>query len=281
MTKVRPDGWFRFAPGRSRKAGRVEKLSLATVSGVVFTLCIATAIASAAPILTTLHSFDGTNGRNPYADGLVQGTDGNFYGTTFNGGANGHGTMFKITPGGILTTLHSFHGTDGNGTSPQARLVQGTDGNFYGTTSIGGGHNKGTVFKITPGGTLTTLHRFHGTDGSYPYAGLVQGTDGNFYGTTLIGGANLNDGTVYSLSAGLGPFVETRPVCGKVGAAVIILGYNLIGTTDVSFNGTAAAFTVVSSTEITTTVPDGATTGKVEVTTPSGTLTSNVNFHVR
>jgi large repetitive protein len=107
----------------------------------------------------------------------------------------------------------------------------------------------------------------------------VQATDGNFYGTTSIGGT-YNDGTVFSLSVGLRPFVETRPTSGEAGAAVIILGNNLTGATGVSFNGTAAAFTVVSSTKIITTVPDGATTGQVEVTTPSGTLTSNVSFNV-
>jgi uncharacterized repeat protein (TIGR03803 family) len=86
---------------------------------------------------------------------------------------------------------------------------------------------------------------------------LVQGIDGNFYGTTA-GGGTYGDGTVFSLPVGLGPFVETLPTSGKVGAAVTILGNNLTGSTGVSFNGTAAEFTVVSSSEITTTVPSGA-----------------------
>jgi uncharacterized repeat protein (TIGR03803 family) len=108
----------------------------------------------------------------------------------------------------------------------------------------------------------------------------VQATNGNFYGTTSAGGAN-NDGTVFSLSVGLGPFVETLPTSGMVGTAVIILGNNLTGATSVTFNGTPAKFTVVSSsTEIKTTVPSGATTGKVKVTTASGTLTSNQTFRV-
>jgi uncharacterized repeat protein (TIGR03803 family) len=113
------------------------------------------------------------------------------------------------------------------------------------------------------------------------YAGLVQGTDGNFYGTTCCGGAN-NDGygTVFSLSVGLASFVETEPTSGKVGAAVTILGTNLTGATGVTYNGTAAVFKVVSSSEITTTVPTGATTGEVKVVTPSGTLSSNVSFRV-
>jgi uncharacterized repeat protein (TIGR03803 family) len=126
---------------------------------------------------------------------------------------------------------------------------------------------------------LTTLHAFDRSDGADPFAGLVQSTDGKFYGTTMVGGTQ-NDGTVFRLDAGLGPFVNTLPTAGKVGASVKILGTNLTGATRVSFNGVAAAFTVLSPSEITTTVPAGATTGTVQVTTPSGTLLSNVVFQV-
>jgi uncharacterized repeat protein (TIGR03803 family) len=106
----------------------------------------------------------------------------------------------------------------------------------------------------------------------------VQATNGNLYGTTDGGGA-AGRGTIFRLT-GLRPFVETLPTSGKVGTAVIILGNNLTGTTSVTFNGTSATFTVVSGTEITTTVPAGAMTGKVEVKTPTRTLISNVNFRV-
>ena len=112
-----------------------------------------------------------------------------------------------------------------------------------------------------------------------PDAGLVQDTNGDFYGTTFNGGAN-NSGTVFRLSVGLGPFVKPRPPFGKVGAAVKILGTNLTGATSVGFNGTAAVFEVVSSSEITTTVPAGASSGEVQVVTPSGTLSSNASFRV-
>jgi uncharacterized repeat protein (TIGR03803 family) len=165
-------------------------------------------------MLTTLHSFDGTDGSGPVA-GLVQGTDGNFYGTTFWGGANsactsGCGTVFSVTPKGKLTTLHSFDGTDGN--YPEGALIQATDGNFYGTTVEGGANLVGTIFKITPTGALTTLYSLFCsqgdcTDGASPYAGLVQGTNGNFYGTA--GGGNNHKicpygcGTIFSLSVGL------------------------------------------------------------------------------
>ena len=228
--------------------------------------------------LTTLHSFDyTTDGANPIG-GLIQAGDGNFYGTTTAGGTNGHGTVFRITRSGKLTTLHSF--TDStDGALPYAGLVQGTDGSFYGTTYEGGANGYGAIFSITSAGTLTTLHSFD-TTGFEPFAGLVQATDGNFYGTTSLGGTN-NSGTLFSLSVGLGPFVETLPHFGKPGAAVRLLGTNLTGTSSVSFNGVTAAFTFGSPTEITTNVPVGATTGKVQVITPGGLLLSGGPFLVR
>ena len=161
--------------------------------------------ASSGPTETVLHSFGAPSsgdGNSPRAN-LVQATDGNFYGTTANGGVNDSGTVFKITPAGVETVLHSF-GTvasvDGRG--PFARLVQATDGNFYGTTANGGDNATGTVFKITPAGVETVLHSF-GTvasgDGRTPLAGLIQATDGNFYGTTRDGGANTH-GIVFKIS---------------------------------------------------------------------------------
>jgi uncharacterized repeat protein (TIGR03803 family) len=240
--------------------------------------------------LTPLHSFNGTDGGYPTA-GLVQGTDGNFYGTTYQNGTNNYGTVFRITPNGQLTTLHIFDGTDG--ANPYAGLIQGTDGNFYGTASRGGPNTKsicslgcGTIFQITPSGTLTTLYNLCSqvasscTEGYDPNAALVQDTNGTFYGTTYFGGAN-GYGTAFSLSVGLGPFVKTQPTSGKVGARVKILGTKLTGATRVTFNGTPATFTVKSKSEITTTVPTSATTGKVQVVTPGGTLSSNVPFTVR
>jgi len=238
--------------------------------------------------LATLYSFCSqsgcTDGISPIA-GLVQATDGNLYGTTEGGGASGGGTVFKITPSGKLTTVYNFCSQSGctDGDTPTAGLVQATDGNFYGTTFAGGASNGGTVFKITPSGKLTTLYNFCSQsgcpDGGAPFAGLLQATDGTLYGTTLYGGAK-DRGTFFSLSVGLGPFVETLPTSGEMGTNVIILGTSLTRGNSVTFNGTAATFTVVSRSEITTTVPTGATTGPVQVVTPDGTLTSNVNFRV-
>lgn len=229
---------------------------------------------------TSLHSFDGTDGDEPVG-GLVQGLDGNFYGTTQTDGTFGYGTVFKITSGGTLTVLYNFCSLTfcADGGFPQGSLVQGTDGNFYGTTFNGGASGDGTVFSITPTGTLTTLHSFVGTDGNQPWGGLVQDTNGTFYGTTYSGGAS-NDGTIFSLSVGLGPFVKTQPAGGKVGVNVNILGTKLTGATSVTFNGTAATIKKVTSSLITTTVPAGATTGTIQVVTPGGTLSSNVPFLV-
>jgi uncharacterized repeat protein (TIGR03803 family) len=240
--------------------------------------------------LTTLYSFCSqsgcADGYHPQA-GLIQSANGDFYGTTLGGGNSGdYGTFFKITPGGELTTLYSFCSQSGcaDGYNPSSELVQSTNGDFYATASAGGANGQGTVFSITPTGTLTTLYNFCAagctTGGYYPTAGLLQSTNGTFYGTTYKGGSD-GAGSVYSLSVGIGPFVETSPTSGKVGAAVKILGTNLTGATSVSFNGTQATFTVASSTEIKTKVPTGATTGLVQVTTPSGgTLTSKVAFRV-
>ncbi len=149
--------------------------------------------------LTALHIFCSQSycddGLEPHG-GLVQGADGNFYGTASAGGYHSvNGDVFKITPGGTLTVLHTFQGTDGE--APMAGLVLANDGNFYGTTQYGGAGctgsgGCGTVFKITPDGTLTTLHSFNNADGAYSVAPLVQARDGNFYGTTQYGGANEN-----------------------------------------------------------------------------------------
>jgi len=221
--------------------------------------------------LTTLYAFpfDEPNGGFPQT-APIQAADGNLYGTT-------NGTFFKMTCGGTLTTLFTFDGPDGDVLF--APLIQASNGKFYSTTEEGGANGYGTVFSITRGGTLTTLHSFDSTDGASPYGGLVQATNGKFYGTTYEGGAS-GDGTLFSLAVGLGSFVKTLPASGKVGAAVKILGTDLTGATGVSFNGTAATFTLVSSTEITTAVPAGATAGSVTVTTPSGTLRSNQQFRV-
>jgi uncharacterized repeat protein (TIGR03803 family) len=297
-------------------------------------------------VLTTLHRFQGTDGSYPYA-GLVLANDGNLYGTTTQGGAHSGGTVFKITPGGTfstiynfcaktncadgsgpygtlvqatdgylygtttygganttgcngnscgtvfkislngaLTTLHSFCSEAGcaDGSQPDVGLLQATDGKFYATAHSGGAHGYGTIFQITSAGVLTTLHDFDTPDGVYP--ALMQATNGTLYGATRLGGTSSNCpggagcGTVFSLSMELKPFVQTVPTARNIGQKVIILGSDLTGATSVTFNGKASTFSVVSPTEITATVPSGATTGTLEVVTPSGILKSNVPFRI-
>lgn len=305
--------------------------------------------------LTTFYSFCSLTG---CADGelpvtpLTQGTDGNLYGSTTGGGltnklcgTTGCGTVFKITPTGTLTTLHQFcsqGSTCSDGVGPDTALVQvgdnmigtagnifsitlsgnltvllsglkavegftvATDGSIYGVTFNGGTNNTfcsngtstcGTIFKMSSTGGFGTAYSFcqDGTTGScpsgaLPVVGLMQATNGNLYGTTFFGGPTVNVacnatgnagcGVVWSASLGIAPFVQAVSNFGRAGYGVTLLGYNLTGTTGVTFNGTPAAFSVVSDTELIARVPTGATTGTIQVTTPSGTLNSNVAFQV-
>ncbi len=152
-------------------------------------------------VLTILHSFDRSDGSWPL-DGLVEGSDGNFYGTT--GGvtgqscSNGCGTVFMITPDGTFTNLHAFAGPEGR--EPHGGLVEGSDGNFYGT-AYRGGSLFGTVFQVTTNGVVTRLVSFNAVNGGFPQARLVKGSDGNLYGTTQGGGGTNNGlGTVFRLT---------------------------------------------------------------------------------
>ena len=198
---------------------------------------------------SVLWSFGGTNdGKNPYAR-LVMDSSGNLYGTTYTGGANSHGTVFKLTPGSGGTysesVLWSFGGTS-DGTYPEAGLVMDSAGDLYGTTSGGGANNNsGTVFKLTPGsgGTYTesVLWTFGATgDGASPYAGLVMDNAGNLYGTTSGGGANNNSGTVFKLTPGSGgtytesvlwSFGGTGDGVGPYAGLVMDSAGNIYGTT--------------------------------------------------
>jgi uncharacterized repeat protein (TIGR03803 family) len=255
-------------------------------AGVVFKI-------SPAGKFTLLFSFDSTHGETPFA-GLVQGADGNFYGTTIYGGSAGGGVVFKITPSGKLTVLHNINGTT-DGARPYGGLVLASDGNFYGANSNGGTVNSncadgcGTVFKITPKGAYSVLGKFDYTTGATPYVTPFQHTSGLVYGDSQVGGTgNVNPcstgncGVFYSWkTTSLPAFVSLLPYSGKVGKVIEFLGQGFAsGKTTVSFNGTAAKPTVVSSTYLTAAVPNGATTGSVSVTTSGVKLTSNRIFRV-
>ena len=232
---------------------------------------------SSAGTLSLLHSFADADGYQPNA--LVLGADGNFYGTTASGGTIGYGVVFKITPAGVPTTLYNFPGK-GGGAQPYAGLVQANNGSFYGVTSGGGANSEGAIFGGSATSHFPVLYSFvQSTTGAIPEAPLFQRTDGLLYGDTFRGGSN-GEGTFFSLNLGLHPFVSLSPTSGKVGKVIEIFGQGFTGTTSVSFSGTSAAYSVFSGTYLTATVPAGAGTGSITVTTPGGTLTSNKKFRV-
>lgn len=230
--------------------------------------------------LTTLYEFcsqaNCSDGISPIFGGLVLATDGNFYGTTFEGGTlnTSAGTVFKITPAGKLTTLYTFctQADCLDGAGPSGALIQATDGNFYGTTRSGGGScpgGCGTVFRITSGGILTTLHAFtdFNGDGATPISGVTQGPDGNFYGTTLFG-ANYSVWCVTNNDPGCGiafrltpageetilhTFCQDDPSCLSDGA----LPNGLLLASDGNFYGTTEGGAAAESGNIFKLTPQG------------------------
>jgi uncharacterized repeat protein (TIGR03803 family) len=226
--------------------------------------------------VTFIYEFDKTHGAGPIGP-VIQGTDGNFYGTTSEGGTNGFGVVFKLTPAGVLTVLHDFNGTDGK--TPDAGLVQANDGAFYGVASAGGTLGFGTIFKITSTGTFKVLYNFENTHGATPEVTLFQHTNGILYGDTDSGDSH-GDGVFYSLNIGAAEFARLQPTSGNVGSSVGIFGQGFTGTKAVSFNGVNATPLSVTDTYLTVKVPSGAKTGTVTVVRPSGNLNSLQQFKV-
>ncbi len=227
---------------------------------------------------TTLASFygnanSGSGGSNPQSN-LTQAADGNFYGMTNGGGTNGNGTIFRITPDGVLTTLVSFTNASGPalGNTPVTGLTLGADGALYGVTQTGGISSLGTIFKVTTNGVLTTLVSFSGTTGSFlgssPRGNLLLASDGNFYGTTATGGSGGGFGTVFKYAPGTSTFTTlvnlTGTVAGNLGATPTS---GLVQGTDGNFYGATSAGGNV-----------GAGLGTVFMMTPAGALTTLVNF---
>jgi uncharacterized repeat protein (TIGR03803 family) len=214
---------------------------------------------------SVVHSFGASgDGGAPFA-GLIQGTDGNLYGTSAGTTALGlfsadaqYGTVFRMTPAGAVTTLHTF--ADSDGKNPVAALVQASDGNFYGTTGGGGQYGWGTVFQITPSGAFTSLHAFVGeSDGGFPGAGLVQGSDGSLYGTTSSGAPGL--GTVFKITTA-GVLTTLHSFAGSDGSAPVAA----LTLADGNFYGTTSA--------------GGAHgMGSIFKITPGGALTTLYSFH--
>jgi uncharacterized protein (TIGR03437 family) len=223
----------------------------------------ATLSAAQAQSVSIIANFNGANGIGPTS--LVQGSDGNFYGTTGEGGQIGNGTVFKLTPDGTLTTLHSFSGLPPDGSLPGG-LIQAQDGNFYGVTSYGGHNNWGTIFRITSAGEFTTLYTPSGlaSDG-IDFSGLIQATDGNFYGTAVLGGLSDN-GTVFKMTA-LGTLTTLHSFDGTDGSQPQA---GLIQASDGNFYGTTESGGAFGCA--------GMGCGTIFKVTPSGALTTLYSF---
>jgi uncharacterized repeat protein (TIGR03803 family) len=232
-----------------------------------------------AGVVTTIYSFDTTHGAVPWGS-VVQAGDGNFYGTTTVGGTGGGGVVFRVTPSGNIKVLHNFPtGSVNDGADPIAGLVLGTDGLFYGNTFTNGANGYGVVFSIAPTGTYAFIWQFDRPSGASPESNLVQHTNGTVY-SLASGGGLRGDGVLYGLTLNLGARVKAVLSSGKVGSKVEILGGGFTGATAVKFNGKPAHFVLASDTYLTATVPAGATTGPITVTTPTGTMPSMTLFLV-
>ena len=242
--------------------------------------------ATAGGTITVLHKFTGYVSSTVY-DGnrpigiLVQDNDGNFYGTTYQGGKFNEGTVFKITPAGTYTLLYNFGSVTGDGLFPIAALTVGTDGNLYGAASKGGKAGYGALYEITTAGKEKLLYSFcvvACTDGFVPTTPMVLHTDGVFYGNTA--GNSLGGSVFYSLKTGLKPFVKLVTWSAKVGGTVEILGQGFTSATGVTFDGVAAKFDNISDTYMTAVVPAGAKTGVVTVKTFTSTMAGDRTFLV-
>lgn len=214
----------------------------------------------------------------PRAQSMIQASDGNFYGC-------GGKSLFRLTTSGNYREIYTFPGGS-TGSAPYGCGIQASDGNLYGTT-LDGGSGHGTIFRSTLDGEVSTVYAFTGADqGQHPsqyVAGLVQGSDGRLYGQTtssFIGSPGTNIGaTTYSLDLGLpkpAPAItRATPDHGAAGTSVLISGRNFLGATAVNVNGVSASFQVKAGGYLQMTIPAGASTGAVSVTTPNGSATSS------
>ncbi len=242
--------------------------------------------------VTLLYSF--TNSYEPFA-GMTQGADGKFYGTTWEGGTYGEGTIFQLS-GKKIKILHNFEQSPDNAAFPSFSLTLGADGNFYSPSldAAGGGYGPESLFEITTGKKSVYTDLFNlapggcsdaTQDGCMMSSPMFLHPNGIFYGTTEQGGVyqgeDIGRGVFYSFNTGFKPYIILQYPQGTIGKTIGIFGVGLTGTTAVDFDGVAANFTVVSDTYLTATIPTGATTGYVTVTTPSETLKSAVKLTVK
>jgi uncharacterized repeat protein (TIGR03803 family) len=230
-------------------------------------------------VLTVLHNFDNTDGAEP-AFGSAQAANGKFYGGASLGGSANAGVIYSLTTSGTFTPLYNVNGgTDGSEVIGQ--LLLASDGNFYSTTTSGGSSGCGTIFKVTPAGAYSVVHNFDSTHGCNSSEQVIQGTNGLLYGLVTGGGAHGN-GVFYSLNLGLHAFAGLVTTTAFEGGKIGILGQGFSAASVVKFDGVPAiTIAVTGSTFILATVPTGALTGAVTVTSGSTTLTSTQRFRVK
>ena len=227
--------------------------------------------------LTTIAVLNGVNGENPQS-GLVLAPDGNFYGTSPEGGTNSIGNVFRVTPAGVVTSLVSFDSSSLGG-APSAGLALGADGNLYGVTASGGAVGLGTIFKITTSGTFTTLYSFQLTDGFVRQARLTPGPDGNLYGTSRDGGSS-DMGTIFKISTD-GIFTNLVSFSGTNGAvplAELTVGAEgqLYGTTQLGGSeSSGTVFRLTTNGSLTTLVSFASSVNGFNAVPRAGLLAAN------
>jgi hypothetical protein len=233
-------------------------------------------------IETDLFALTSLNDGFESLGGVIQGTDGNYYGCTDVGGLYNWGTAFKVTSKGVYTVLRHFGATgSSDGVNCQVALVQATDGNFYGVQPLDLVHKKGAIFKIDTNGAYSVLYYFDGTVGATPTSALFQNTNGLLYGLTNSGGIGTpSQGIIYSFNIGAKPFARLELTSGKAGSSIGIFGQGFLAATSVTFGGVAATFTTQGDNYVTATVPSGGKSGPVVVNIPSGNLTSSKSFRL-
>jgi uncharacterized repeat protein (TIGR03803 family) len=229
---------------------------------------------------TDLYALTPLNDGFESLGGVIQGSDGNYYGCTDVGGLFNWGTAYKVTPKGVYTVLHHFGATGStDGVNCQVALVQATDGNFYGVQPLDLVHKKGVIFKLDVHGAYSVLYYFDGTVGATPTSALFQNTNGLLYGLTQSGGIGTpSQGVIYSFNIGAAPFARLELTSGQAGSSIGIFGQGFHAATGVTFGGVAATFTALGDNYMTVTVPSGGKSGSVVVSIPSGNLTSNKTF---
>ena len=292
---IQSEGAFPYAPLLAASDGNLYGCTTAPSPGQSIIYKVTTA-----GVLTVLHRFSLTE--KAFYNPLVEGVDGNLYGTLVAGGRNFIGQFFKITPSGQFTALWDF-GSDATVPATSSRMIRGSGADFYGVSGGGGANGKGTIFKITKDGVITTLHSFTGSDGTGAAASLVLGQDGLVYGITN-GGGTFGRGTFFRLggSSTATPVISSggiRPVFSPAGTIqagewVSIYGTNLadgtytwkgdfptlLGGVSVRINGKLAYLWYVSPTQINLQAPDDSATGTVPVvvTSSTGSASSTVNL---